>query len=85
MGGPRRGKNAAVAPENPAAPTRCAGATRATSGTTIDSFVVHPQTTPAAPAPQAPAAALDAPVTATRATTATTANPAPATVSVVPT
>ena len=79
-----RGQNAAVAPEKPAAPTRSSGASLATSGTTIASFFVRPQTTPAAPAPQAPAASLGEPATATRATPATTAIPAPATVSAVP-
>ena len=71
-----RGQNAAVAPEKPAASTLSAGASLATSGTTIASSVVRPQTTPAAPEPQAPAAALDELATATRTTPATATSPA---------
>ena len=79
-----RGQNVAAPPEKPDVPTRSAGGSLATSGTTIASFFVRLQTTPAAPAPQAPAAALDEPATATRVTPATTVRPSPPTVSAVP-
>ena len=66
-----RGQNTYVAPARPAAPTRSAGVPLATSGATIASFFVRPQTTSAARAPQAPTAAREEPATATRATPAT--------------
>ena len=79
-----RGQNTYVAPARPAAPTRSAGVPLATSGATIASFFVRPQTTPAARAPQAPIASLQEPATATRATPAAAASPASATVPAVP-